>query len=62
MNAGIRKIPWRRKWQSIPVFLLGEIHGQKRSLAGYSPWGFKESDMTERLTLSQRRKAEQKDL
>ena len=29
----------------------GEFHGQ-RSLAGYSPWGFTESDMTERLTLS----------
>ena len=27
----------------------GELHGQ-RSLAGYSPWGHKESDMTERLT------------
>ena len=25
---------------------LGEFHGQ-RSLAGYSPWGHKESDMTE---------------
>ena len=30
------KIPWRRKWQLIPVFLPGELHGQ-RSLAGYSP-------------------------
>ena len=28
------------------VFLPGEFHGQ-RSLAGYSPWGCKESDMTE---------------
>jgi len=28
--------PWRRAWQPIPVFLLGEFHGQ-RSLAGYSP-------------------------
>ena len=28
-----------------PVFLLGEFHGQRR-LAGYSPWGRKESDMT----------------
>ena len=34
-----------------PVFLPGEIHGQ-RSLAGYSPWGHKESDMTKWLTLS----------
>jgi len=31
--------------------LLGESHGQ-RSLAGYSPWGCKELDTTERLTLS----------
>ena len=33
------------------VFLLGESHGQ-RSLACYSPLDRKESDMTERLTLS----------
>ena len=39
------KIPWRRKWQPPPVFLLGESHGQ-RSLVGYSPWGRKELDMT----------------
>ena len=41
----------RRKWQPTPVFLPGKSHGQ-RSLAGYSPWGCKESDMTDRLTLS----------
>ena len=29
-----------------PVFLPGKFHGQ-RSLVGYSPWGHKESDMTE---------------
>ena len=40
---------WRRKWQPTPVFLPGEFHGQ-RSLVGYSPWGRKESDTTERLT------------
>ena len=34
-----------------PVFLPGEFHGQRR-LAGYSPWGLKESDTTERLTLT----------
>ena len=34
----VRKIPWRRDWQPISVFLPGEIHGQ-RSLADYSPWG-----------------------
>ena len=44
----VRKIPWRRKWQPTPVFLPGKSHGQ-RSLAGYCPWGHKESDTTERL-------------
>ena len=44
----VGKIPWRRAWQPTPVFLPGESHGQ-RSLAGYSPWGHKESDRTERL-------------
>ena len=43
------KIPWRRKWLPTPVFLPGEFHGQ-RSLEGYSPWGCKESDMTEQHT------------
>ena len=37
--------PRRRKWQPTPVFLPGESHGQG-SLAGYSPWGHKELDMT----------------
>ena len=45
----VRKIPWNRKWQLTLVFLPGESHGQ-RSLAGYSPWSHKESDMTERLS------------
>ena len=34
------------EWQPTLVFLTGKSHGQ-RSLAGYSPWGCKESDMTE---------------
>ena len=34
------------KWQPTLVFLPGECHGQ-RSLVGYSPWGCKESEMTE---------------
>ena len=42
----VGKIPWRRAWQPIPVFLPGESHGQ-RSLAGYSLQGCKESAMTE---------------
>ena len=44
----VGKIPWRRKRQPTPVFLPGESHGQ-RSLVGYSSWGHKESDTTERL-------------
>ena len=48
----VSKIPWRWEWQSTPVFLPGRSLGQ-RSLAGHSPWGCKEPDMTERLTLSQ---------
>ena len=42
----VGKIPWRRNWQSTPVFLLGEPHEQ-RSLAGYNPWFSKELDTTE---------------
>ena len=34
-----------------PVFWPGEFHGQ-RSLAAYSPWGRKESDMIELLILT----------
>ena len=45
-SACVGKIPWRRAWQPTPVFLPGESHGQ-RSLAGYSPWGHKESDRTD---------------
>ena len=39
------RIPWRKKWQSTPVFLPGKSHGL-RSQAGYSSWGHKEWDMT----------------
>ena len=42
------KIPWRKKWQPTPVFFSVKSHGQ-RNLAGCSPWGHKESDMTEQL-------------
>ena len=47
----VRKFLWRRKWLPTSVFLPGEFYGQ-RSLVGYSPWGHKESDTTEQLTLS----------
>ena len=36
-----------------PGFLPGESHGQRR-LMGYSPWGHKESDTTERLSMHSR--------
>ena len=42
---------WRREWLPTPVFFPEEFHGL-RSLAGYSPWGHKELDTTERLRLS----------
>ena len=47
-NAGdlglilVGEMPWKRKWQSTPVFLPGKSHGQ-RSLEGYSPRGHKNS-------------------
>ena len=42
----VGKIPWRRERLHTPVFWPGEFHGL------YSPWGHKESDMTEQLSLS----------
>ena len=50
-NPWVWKIPWRRAWQPTPVFCPGEAHGE-RSLEGYSPQGFKESDTAERLGTS----------
>ena len=38
--------PWRMEWQPTSVLLPGESQGQ-RSLAGYCPWGFEESNMIE---------------
>ena len=49
-NPWVKKIPSRGTWQLTPVFLPGKFHGQ-RSLAGYSPWGGKESDTAEGLSL-----------
>ena len=52
----IGKIPWRRAWQlrgnPLQYSCLENPHGQ-RSLAGYSLWGHKESDMTEQLSTAQ---------
>ena len=47
----VGKIPWSRAWQLTPIFLPGELRGQ-RSLAGYSPWGHKDLDTTEQVSLS----------
>ena len=57
-NAGVLGLipvlgrsPGVREQLLTPVFLSGEFQGQ-RSLTGYSPWGHKESDMTETLSFS----------
>ena len=39
-------MPLTGEWLPTPVFLPGDFHRQRR-LVGYSPWGGKESDMTE---------------
>ena len=50
-NPWVGKIPWRREWVPTLVFLHEKFHGQRR-LVGYRPWGHKELDMTESLSLS----------
>ena len=50
-NPWIGKIPWRKKRHPTPVFLPGELHGQ-RSRVGYSPWSCKESDTLSKLKCS----------
>ena len=44
--------PWKWEWLPTPVFLPRGFHGQM-SLVDCCPWGHKESDTSERLTLSQ---------
>ena len=51
VQSWVGKIHWRSEWQLTPIFLPEYFHEQ-RNLAGYSPWGLKESDTTEWLTLS----------
>ena len=48
---GSGRSPGEGHGNPLPLFLPGESHGQ-RGLAGYSPWGHKESGMTELLILS----------
>ena len=50
----VGKIPWRRKWQSTPVFLPGESN-ERKSLVGYSPRGHKELDTTEGVHFTKQR-------
>ena len=55
METQVRSLSWKdpleKGMTATPVFLPGESHGQ-RSLTGYNPWGCRESDTTERLSLS----------
>ena len=48
---GSGRSPGGGEWLLTLVFLPGETHKQ-RSLVGYSPWGCKQSDTAEQLTLS----------
>ena len=45
-----REDPQENRMTSTPGFLPEEFHGQ-RSLAGYCPWGHKESDTAKRLSI-----------
>ena len=51
LNPGSGRSPAEGEQIPTPVFSPGEFHEQ-RSLAGYRPWGHKESDTTERFSLS----------
>ena len=42
--------PRETKWQPTPALWPGKFHGW-RSMVGYSPWGRKELDTTERFHL-----------
>ena len=50
LKKHINWTPWSKKWQPNPVFLPRKFHEQ-RNLAGYSPWGCKESNTTEQLRM-----------
>ena len=51
MIPGLGRSPGEGNGNPLYYSCLGNPMGQ-RSLAGYSPWGYKESDMMEELTLS----------
>ena len=60
-NLWVRKIPRRREWQPMPVFLPREFHGQ-RSLEGCGSWGHKESDTIEQLTHTRTKESYRNDI
>ena len=45
----VKKIPWRRKWQPTPVFWHEKSYRQRTV---HNPWGHKESDTTEQLSIT----------
>ena len=45
LDPWVGKIPWRNVWHTHPE----QSHGE-RSLADYSPWGCKQSDVTKQLS------------
>ena len=51
MDRGAWEDPLEKEMATTSVFLPEESHGQ-RNLMLYSPWGHKELDMSEQLTLS----------
>ena len=55
---GLRRSPGEGNGSPLHSPCLENLHGQ-RSLAGYSPWGRKESDMTKQLSQPIKRKSEQ---
>ena len=50
LSPCVGKIPWSRKWQPTPVFLLEKFHEQRSFGSKNSPQGLKESGATDRLS------------
>ena len=49
-SLGLRRSPGEENGYPLQLFLPGESHGQ-RSRVGYNPWGCRELDTTERLSI-----------
>ena len=47
----VGKIPWRRNWQTAPVFLPRKFYEQEK--LGYSSWGCRELNMIEWLSMKE---------